>query len=334
MKNITLSLTLFFVSAISFAGNFTYNRLSRIYTSDPWRCVEISKRYMKRAPEKPSPFYFASAVYKEKQKSHGQVKTRYMMMSKALRFAAKFEELNDLDMMSRVNWGNFVLELRTDTDALMLDLDSHDLSRLGDKLDEKCDHLMLMHNKIIIEKDDPQFPVPTIPVATTETQEETSVNEINSGYFGLATGNEIAPTVNKIQEQELMKLINIERESLFMKPLKWDESLSRAARYHANDMTGQNYTMNDSYDRVDGQLVFVAKADERIAQFQSKKNNYQQSIASGTGNARNTYLELIGKDASYDKLFNEENRAIGIGISQDPNDPEGYYWVIVLAEKR
>ncbi|GAB5416050.1 MAG: hypothetical protein Crog4KO_13660 [Crocinitomicaceae bacterium] len=336
MKNLTLLIAAMFLSLAASAGDWTYNRLNRLYESDPWRCVDVSKRIIKRAPDKPSPFYFASSVYKEKQKSHLQIKSRYMMMSKALRYATQFEEISDLDMMSRVNWGAYVLQLREDTDALMLDLDSSDLSRLAGKLDEKCDHLLLLHNKILIIED-PAEGLSSTPIANNDNeqqQNETPSNHEGAGYFGLASGNEVAPSANKIQEQKLMELINEERNALFMKDLKWDNDLARAARYHANDMAGQNYSMNDSYDRIDGQLVFVAAADERIGQFQSKNNVYQQDISAGTITADATFLKWIGNDESYDKLFNEDNRAIGIGLAHDPNSPYGYYWVIVLAQKR
>lgn len=336
MKNLTLLFAAMFLSLAATAGDWTYNRLSRLHTSDPWKCVDVSKRIMKRAPEKPSPFYFASAVYKEKQKKHLQIKSRYMMMSKALRYATQFEEIGNLDMMSRVNWGTYVLQLREDTDALMLDLDSNDLSRLAGKLDEKCDYLLLLHNKILIIED-PSAGLASTPNVDANMEEATNdvpASQNGAGYFGLASGQEVAPSANKIQEQKLLEMINEERAALFMKELKWDNDLARAARYHANDMAGQNYTMNDSYDRIDGQLVFIADADERINQFQSKKNVYQQNISAGTITAEATFLKWVGSDVAYDKLFNEENRAVGIGLAHDPNSPYGYYWVIVMAEKR
>lgn len=315
------------------AGDWTYNRLNRIYETDAWRCVHVSERIMKRAPDKPSPFYFASAVYNEKQKKHGQIRTRYMMMSKSLRYATKFEEHGDLDLMSKVNWGAYVLKLEDDTDKLIRQLDSSDYHHLADNLDEKCDNLMLLHNKIIIIEDPNEGLADNSQQGNESSELETPMNYEGAGYFGLASGNEVAPSSNKIQEQQLLELINEERRALFMKELKWDDDLARAARYHANDMAGQEYTMNDSYDRIDGQLVFIADAQERISQFQRRKNVYQQDISAGTSSAQNTLQKWMGSDESFDKLFNEENRSVGIGLLHDPNSPYEYYWVIVLGEK-
>ncbi|MCR9174257.1 MAG: CAP domain-containing protein [bacterium] len=335
MKNLTLLIAALFLSMAATAGDWTYNRLNRIYESDPWRCVDVSKRIMKRAPEKASPFYFASAIYNEKQKTHPTMKTRYMMMSKSLRYATKFEELGDLNIMSTVNWGAYVLKLRDDTDALMLDLDSSDLSYLADKLDRKCDHLLLLHKKVIIVEgaDAALASSPAESEGNESIEHETPADHENAGYFGLATGNEVAPSANKIQEQKLLEMINEERRALFMKELKWNNDLARAARYHANDMAGQEYTMNESYDRVDGQLIFIADAQERISQFQRKNNVYQQDISAGTSSVENTFQKWIGSDDSYNKLFNEDNRSVGIGLVHDADSPYGYYWVIVLGEK-
>ncbi|XOV68671.1 MAG: CAP domain-containing protein [Fluviicola sp.] len=335
MKNLTLLIAALCFSMTALAMDWTYNRLNKIYEQDQWRCVHVSERIMKRAPEKSAPFYFAGKVYNTKQKKHGSIKTRYMMMSKSLRYATKFEELGDLDIMSTVNWGAYVLQLRTDTDALMLDLDSHELSYLADKLDKKCDNLLLLHKKVIIVED-PQEGLASTQTNNPENEEiehETPDNHEGAGYFGLATGNEVAPSANKIQEQRLLEMINEERRALFMRELKWNNDLARAARYHAYDMAGQEYTMNDSYDRIDGQLVFIADAQERISQFQKKKNVYQQDISAGTTSAENTYLKWIGTDEGYDKLFHEDNRSVGIGLVHDANSAYGYYWVIVLAKK-
>lgn len=336
MKNLTLLIAALFISLAATAGNWTYNRLHRLYESDPWKCVDVSKRIMTRAPEKPSPFYFASTIYSEKQKTHGQIKTRYMMMSKSLRYATKFEEIGDLNMMSKVNWGAFVLQLRDDTDALMIDLDAHNLSYLGDKLDRKCENLLLLHNKVIIVEDPNEGLASTTIEQNNEeevVENETPSNHEGAGYFGLASGKEVAPSANKIQEQKLLEMINEERKALFMKELKWNNDLARAARYHANDMAGQEYTMNESYDRIDGELVFVADAQERIGQFQRKNNTYQQDISAGTTSAENTFLKWMGSDDAYDKLFNEDNKSVGIGLAHAPNSPYGYYWVIVLGKK-
>lgn len=335
MKNLTLLIAALLISMAATAGGWTYNRLNRLYEMDQWRCVNVSKRIMKRAPEKPSPFYFVAAVYNEKQKTHPTIKTRYMMMSKSLRYATKFEELGDLDMMSEVNWGAYVLQLRDDTDAIMRDLDSHNLSYLADKLDRKCDNLLLLHKKILIVEDpDEGLASTTIEIdPNEEIQNETSSNHEGAGYFGLASGNEVAPSANKIQEQKLLEMINEERRALFMKELKWNNDLARAARYHAYDMAGQEYTMNDSYDRINGELIFVADAQERISQFQKKKNVYQQDISVGTTSALNTFKKWMSSDQANEMLLNEYNRSVGIGLVHDENSPYGYYWVIVLGEK-
>ena len=333
MKNVTLLIALM-MSFASVAGNFTYNRLHRLYQEDQWKCVRVSERYMSRTPDKASPYYFASAVYREKSKTHGEIKTRFMMLSKSLRYATKFEELEDLDLMTRVNWGAYVLLLREDADALALELDSNDLSGLGESLAQKNDYLAQMHNAIIIIDAEPSVSATVIADNVTVTDEQAAIeNNESAGYFGLPSGNEVAPSYNKIQEQELLKLINEEREALFMSPLKWDESLARAARYHATDMAQQDYFMHESYDRLDGQLIEVANAETRIRRFEDKDRVYAENIAAGSMTAKSALLKWIGNDTDYDVMFDESNRSVGIGIAYDPDSAYGYYWVLVVGRK-
>lgn len=329
MKNFTLLIALS-ASLSTFAGDRAYNRLLRLFGEDQWKCLRLSKKYINRLPEKSAPYYFASAVYMEKSQTHGQIKTRYMMMSKSLRYATKFEELGNLDMMSRVNWGAYVLELQKETNDLIRDLDSHDLSNLGNRLDNKCDHLVYLRNSVTIDKG----AVLSLDTISAHNEQASSIPESTDvGYFGLASGNEVAPSANKIQEQKLMELINQERKEQVMSPVKWDESLARAARYHANDMAKQDYLSNDSYDRIDDQLVFVIEASTRIDQFHSKNRVYDQSITAGALSAESALLEWIGDEDAYDNIFNEENKSVGIGIAHDPNSTYGYYWVIVVSRK-
>lgn len=331
MKSITLIIMLV-MSFASMAGNFTYNRLHRLYEQDPWKCVRVSERYMSRTPDKASPYYFASAVYREKSKKHGEIKTRYMMMSKSLRYATKFEELEDLDLMTRVNWGAYVLLLREDADALIMELDSNDLSGLSESLGKKNEHLAYLHNAILIVDVEPSVSTTVVADNVTVTNEQVAIeNHESAGYFGLASGNEVAPSYNKIQEQELLKLINEERKELFMSPLKWDESLARAARYHATDMAQQDYFMHESYDRIDGQLVEISDAETRIRRFEDKDRVYAENIAAGSMTAKSALLKWIGNDADYDVMFDESNRSVGIGIAYDPNSAYGYYWVLVVS---
>lgn len=335
MKNGILLIAVLLLSFVSTAGNRSYKRLNRLYSEDRWRCLRVAEKYIKRLPDNSDPYYFASAVYKEKSKTHGQIKTRYMMMSKSIRYATKFENLKDLDMMSRVNWGAYILELERDTKSLISDLDQENLSDLGDRLGEKCDDLMYLHESVEIPEETINIVADSGDNSSEEnTQENSASPDEQAGYFGLASGQEVAPSANKIQEQELLKLINEEREALFMSPLKWDESLARAARYHANDMAQQNYLMHESYDLIDGQLILVADADRRIGQFQSKSNVYGEAIAGGTTTAKSTLLRWIGQDEEYDVLFSEDNKAVGIGLAYDPDSDYGYYWVLVVAERK
>ena len=166
-----------------------------------------------------------------------------------------------------------------------------------------------------------------------EVSEPESESPIKAGYYGLATGKEVTQSYNKIQEGELLKLINEERAALFMTPLKWEEDLARAARYHAYDMATQDYFYADSYDRLDGELVLVADEKSRNSQFHPRKHLNAQNIAGGSINAIETYDQWSMYDKEYDVLFDEESKKVGIGVFYDPSSARGYYWVLVTSKK-
>jgi uncharacterized protein YkwD len=98
-------------------------------------------------------------------------------------------------------------------------------------------------------------------------------------------------------------------------------------------MATQDYFFQDSYDRIDGELVLVADAKTRNSQFHPRKHVRAQNIASGAVNAHETLNEWMFYDEQYDVLFDESIKKVGIGIGHDPSSEYGYYWVLVTAKR-
>ena len=63
------------------------------------------------------------------------------------------------------------------------------------------------------------------------------------------------PSSNDAFEQEVVQLVNQIRLDNGLLPLKRVEALTHAARFHATDMSEENYFSHTSYDRVNGELV-------------------------------------------------------------------------------
>ena len=345
MKNLT---SLFVVLCISFAttaGNdWAYKRLDRLYNTNQTKCLKVSKRYIKYLPDTPASYYFASIVYRNKSKKHLELKTRYMMMSKSIGYAMKFEKFEDLDLETTVNWEAYLEELRHDTDSLIKEMEITELACYGERLALKHEKMVDNRSDVILIAGADGHPVSNPVVGSNEHTDtntdvdstvasEPAVTSMEKGYFGLATGKEVAPSYNKIQEELLLQMINERREALFMSPLKRENSLTRAARYHAYDMATQDYLRHESHDMINGNLVEVASTEDRVAQFHSRKHFLAQNIAGGPQNAQETLDDWMLYDDEYDVLFDESSKKVGIGIFYDPDSEFKYYWVLVTAKK-
>ncbi len=347
MRNLASLLVVLSLSLVSMAKtDRAYKRLDRLYHSNQWKCLKISKRYIKYLPDRAAPYYYASIVYRNKSKTHGNMKTRYMMMSKSIGYAMKFEKFEDLDLQTKVNWEGYLEELRLDTDSLIREMETTDLAQYGERL--KLKHYKMVESRedivlITVGTDGPPV-IPPVVNPNENEQPETSSNQeeenakpnsnaVVEGFFGLASGREVAPSYNKIQEQELLRLINEQRQELFLPPLRFELSLTRAARYHAYDMAKQNYLRQDSFDPKDGDLVRVSGVEERVGQFHPQKHFKGQNISGGTINAEDTFNDWIQYDEQSDVLFDEDSKKVGIGIYHDPNSEFKYYWVLVTAKR-
>lgn len=68
-------------------------------------------------------------------------------------------------------------------------------------------------------------------------------------------------------EKEVFRLTNEARAVAGLPALQWDENLAKAARHHASDMEVDDYFDHDTYDRINGQLVRICSAQERMGLF-------------------------------------------------------------------
>ncbi|MEN6301030.1 MAG: CAP domain-containing protein, partial [Anaerolineaceae bacterium] len=85
--------------------------------------------------------------------------------------------------------------------------------------------------------------------------------------------------MNATYEQEVLDLVNSERASRGIPPLKRVTALDYAARYHSADLGQDNYFSHDSYDRENGSLVFECGTWDRISSFYPSASG--ENIAGG-----------------------------------------------------
>jgi uncharacterized protein YkwD len=166
-----------------------------------------------------------------------------------------------------------------------------------------------------------------------------SASSPSAGDPGLASvdytgcGGEIAPVTNADFEQEVVYLINMERSSRGLPPLKRVPELDDAARYHAYDLGEDNYFSHDTMDRIDGELKTVCSAWDRIIPYYTPPE-WQwlgETIAGGQSTPKDVLTSLMGSEPHRAILLSPEMWEIGVGYHQTRDGRT--YWVQDLSSR-
>jgi len=140
------------------------------------------------------------------------------------------------------------------------------------------------------------------------------------------TGEERIKKVNHQFEEEVLKLTNMERKKRGLQPLKWDETLAFAARYHAKDMADDDYFDHDSFDKRGKRLVKSCSIFDRIESF----IDYPY-LAENISAGRLTPEEVVNawmKSSGHRKnIMNKNMTKLGVGYYYKEDAEYGHYWV-------
>lgn len=127
--------------------------------------------------------------------------------------------------------------------------------------------------------------------------------------------------VNMDFEQRVVELVNNERKSRNLPPLKRMTDLDYAARYHARDMAEDGYFSHNSYDG--GQMI--CNWDTRIGKFYSGWSSLAENIAAGYTTPENVMSGWMNSSGHKANILSTSNREIGVGYW--PGGSYGHYWV-------
>lgn len=142
---------------------------------------------------------------------------------------------------------------------------------------------------------------------------------------GCATGEEDVASSNEAYEYEVLAILNQIRLEFDLQPLKLDNDVRRAARYHANDMSVDDYFKHDSHDRdANGELVLACDTWERVPQFYSY-HGAAENIAAGYPTPRAVMDGWMNSDGHRKNILNERLKTVGIGYVE--NSEGRPYWV-------
>ncbi len=147
----------------------------------------------------------------------------------------------------------------------------------------------------------PEKPDPTIPSLL---------------YSGCA-GQIVAP-YNSEYEERVIDLVNQERTSRGLTPLKRSAGLTNAARYQVADMSQDNYFSHNTKDREGGELIFRCSPWERINNYYSGLNG--ENAAAGYYSPEVVMNAWMNSGAHRANILNPDTRAIGVGFYQ-------HYWI-------
>lgn len=137
-------------------------------------------------------------------------------------------------------------------------------------------------------------------------------------------GGIVVSVQNESFEQQVIDLVNQERTSRGLIPVKYSEGLTRAARYQAADMSQDNYFSHDTMDRVGGQLVKKCGTWDRIASYYS--GAIGENAAAGYSTPSAVVQGWMNSTGHRNNILNASARAIGVGFYQGDGDYR-YYWV-------
>lgn len=139
-------------------------------------------------------------------------------------------------------------------------------------------------------------------------------------------GGPIFPSSNESFEQEVVRLTNQVRLDNGLLPLKSVDSLVNAARFHATDMSEENFFSHTSYDRVNDELVESCHWGDRLSTYYSNAQWRSENIAAGYDTPARVVDGWMNSDGHRRNILSPNNWEIGVGYFQGSGSYRNY-WV-------
>jgi uncharacterized protein YkwD len=127
-------------------------------------------------------------------------------------------------------------------------------------------------------------------------------------------GGEIVSPIHPEYEQRVVELTNQERAAAGLPPMKLVTGLTNAARYHAVDLTDNEYFQHDSFDRISDNLVRVCEWYERIRAYYPGPG--AENLARGPLTP-DEVMNVWMHSPSHRKNILGKHREIGVGYSAE-----------------
>ena len=300
---------------VGFGQDRLYERLDLLYKSDKEKCFKKCLRKIKNKTDNPAPYIFAlkcelgsihldiNSLQQENDLTIiNQLRERVSEMS---RYATKIERLSD----EQLQCTSLYLADKIILENVIWDLDPI----IEMHLPKRIKSFRNSHKRISFD-------------GRTRYTVDTTF------YFnGIATGEEDILSSSEEEEIRFLDTLNKVRIEQGLHPLKLNQDLSRAARYHSYDMATQSYFEHDSYDRKNecSNLEKVATCNMRLQQFSPLGSG--ENIAYGSSDAYGTYTQWYNSPGHYENMFNKGYTSIGVGYIKISGGR--HYWTTTFGRK-
>jgi hypothetical protein len=132
------------------------------------------------------------------------------------------------------------------------------------------------------------------------------------------------PVVNAEYEQQVVDLVNLERANRGLPPYKRVTALDEAARYHSADLGQDNYFDHNTYDRVNGNLVYVCDTWTRIGKYYAGASG--ENIAAGYSTPQSVMNGWMNSTGHRNNILSTHSREIGVGYANQSGSDYYHYW--------
>ncbi len=157
---------------------------------------------------------------------------------------------------------------------------------------------------------------PTEPVQTTTVTTTVTTTTFTTVTTAAVTSQPTADDYNK-KIQQMLSLVNVQREAAGAEPLTLNNRLCEAAMLRAEE-SAELF----EHTRPDGNSCFTVLDDFFIGCSDAAEN-----IAAGSSDAEVIMNDWINSPGHYSNMISEDYSEIGIGVVYIPNSEYGWYWV-------
>ncbi|MBO6516619.1 MAG: CAP domain-containing protein [Bacteroidia bacterium] len=328
MRFLVLSMVLAITAGFARADEKTFNRLQKKFNKDSAKGLEYAKRLTKKKPREADAYYYLAYTDWNKFRKTDKLLKQYASLNRAssntyklARYGGRSRYLKPYIDTMKSTLATYLAMYR-DTFRLREDLDRSE--RLAYQYKRLTGKALPTLNEIEEQKKKQQK-LKQLALQTTRM--------VGGKYYGLPSGEEEIVAFNSDAEKEVIRILNAARKKRGLKELRWDESLARSARYHANDMASQNYFSHSTCDSIDGEIVTIVGAFKRIRRFYNGKGFANgENIAAGSSKASGTYHQWFTSKGHHDIMFNPSSSQVGVGLAYNPKSFYKYYWVLCTAK--